>query len=159
AQVARLVHGSTVVTNLLLEQDADPLAVLTNEGLRDVLALARQDRRDLYTPHVAPPTPERRLFPAELRHELRGRIDALGAEVEAPDREQVMAIARQLRERGIASVAVCLLFAHLRPAHEHQVRDWLLDAAPELLVSLSSEVDPKPREFERVLVTAFDAYS
>lgn len=159
AQVARLVHGSTVVTNLLLEQDAGPVAVLTNTGLRDVLALARQDRRDLYTPVVAPPTPERRLFPAELRFEIRGRIGARGEEVEAPDREQVMAIAHQLRARGIASVAVCLLFAHLRPVHEQQVRDWLLQAEPDLLVSVSSEVDPKPREFERFLVTAFDAYS
>lgn len=159
AQVARLVHGSTVVTNLLLEQDAGPVAVLTNAGLRDVLALARQDRRDLYTPVVAPPTPERRLFPAELRFEIRGRIGARGEEVEAPDREQVMAIAHQLRARGIASVAVCLLFAHLRPVHEQQVRDWLLQAEPDLLVSVSSEVDPKPREFERFLVTAFDAYS
>jgi N-methylhydantoinase A len=159
AQVARLVHGSTVVTNLLLEQGAGPVAVLTNEGLRDVLALARQDRRDLYTPAVAPPTPERRLFPAELRFEIRGRIDAQGEAVEPLVREQVIAIARQLRAQGIASVAVCLLFAHLRPAHEQQVRDWLLEAEPELLVSLSSEVDPKPREFERFLVTAFDAYS
>ncbi len=159
AQVARLVHGSTVVTNLLLEQGAGPVAVLTNEGLRDVLALARQDRRDLYTPAVAPPTPERRLFPAELRFEIRGRIDAQGDAVEPLEREQVIAIARQLRAQGIASVAVCLLFAHLRPAHEQQVRDWLLEAEPELRVSLSSEVDPKPREFERFLVTAFDAYS
>jgi N-methylhydantoinase A len=159
AQVARVVHGSTVVTNLLLEQGAGPVAVLTNDGLRDVLALARQDRRDLYTPAVAPPTPERRLFPAELRFEIHGRIDARGEEIEPLAREQVIAIACQLREQGIASVAVCLLFAHLRPAHEQQVRDWLLQAEPELLVSLSSEVDPKPREFERFLVTAFDAYS
>lgn len=158
-RVARLVHGSTVVTNLLLEQGAGPVAVLTNEGLRDVLALARQDRRDLYTPAVAPPTPERRLFPAELRFEIRGRIDAQGEAVEPLDREQVVAIARHLHTQGVASVAVCLLFAHLRPVQEQQARDWLLEAAPELLVSLSSEVDPKPREFERFLVTAFDAYS
>jgi len=159
AQVARLVHGSTVVTNLLLEQGAGPVAVITNEGLRDVLALARQDRRDLYTPAVAPPTPERRLFPAGLRFEIRGRIGARGEEVQAPEREQLTAIAHQLRERGVDAVAVCLLFAHLRPTHEQQVRDWLLAAEPDLLVSLSSEVDPKPREFERFLVTAFDAYS
>lgn len=159
AQVARLVHGSTVVTNLLLEQGDGPVAVLTNQGLRDVLALARQDRRDLYTPAVAPPTPERQLFPADLRFEVHGRIDANGEEVEAPLRDEVMAIARELRNRGVAAVAVCLLFAHLRPAHEQRVRDWLLEAEPGLLVSLSSEVDPKPREFERFLVTAFDAYS
>jgi N-methylhydantoinase A len=159
AQVARIVHGSTVVTNLLLEQTDGPIAVLTNTGMRDILALARQDRRDLYTAAVLPPTPERRLFPAARRFEIAGRVDAHGSEIEPLDREQVIALAHRIAELGSRSVAVCLLFSHLRPAHERQVRAWLLDAEPALMVSLSSEVDPKPREFERFLATAFDAYS
>jgi N-methylhydantoinase A len=158
-QVARIVHGSTVVTNLLLEQTDGPVAVITNTGMRDILALARQDRRDLYTAAVLPPTPERRLFPAAQRFEIAGRVDAQGSEIEAPDRAQVIALAHRIAELGLRSVAVCLLFSHLRPAHERQVRAWLLEARPELMVSLSSEVDPKPREFERFLATAFDAYS
>lgn len=158
-QVARIVHGSTVVTNLLLEQTDGPVAVITNTGMRDILALARQDRRDLYTAAVLPPTPERRLFPAAQRFEIAGRVDAHGSEIEALDREQVIALAHRITERGLRSVAVCLLFSHLRPAHERQVRTWLLEAKPALMVSLSSEVDPKPREFERFLATAFDAYS
>jgi N-methylhydantoinase A len=158
-QVARIVHGSTVVTNLLLEQTDGPVAVITNTGMRDILALARQDRRDLYTAAVLPPTPERRLFPAAQRFEIAGRVDAQGSEIEAPDRAQVVALAHRIAELGLRSVAVCLLFSHLRPAHERQVRAWLLEARPELMVSLSSEVDPKPREFERFLATAFDAYS
>ncbi|WP_066271340.1 hydantoinase/oxoprolinase family protein [Hydrogenophaga palleronii] len=159
AQIARIVHGSTVVTNLLLEQNDGPIAVLTNTGMRDVLALARQDRRDLYTAAVLPPTPERRLFPAAQRHEIAGRVDAQGAEVEALDRDQVLALARKIHAAGVRAVAVCLLFSHLRPAHEQQVRAWLLEAQPSLMVSISSDVDPKPREFERFLATAFDAYS
>jgi len=159
AQVARIVHGSTVVTNLLLEQTDGPVAVITNTGLRDVLALARQDRRDLYTAAVLPPTPERQLFPAAHRFEIAGRVDARGDEIEPLDHEQVTALAHRIAASGLRSVAVCLLFSHLRPAHERQVRDWLLEAQPELMVSLSSEVDPKPREFERFLATAFDAYS
>ncbi len=159
AQVARIVHGSTVVTNLLLEQTSGPVAVLTNTGLRDVLALARQDRRDLYSPAVAPPTPERRLFPAELRFEIAGRVDAQGREIEPLDQAQVAALAHRIAGRGVPAVAVCLLFSHLRPEHEQQVRAWLLEAEPALMVSLSSEVDPKPREFERFLATAFDAYA
>ena len=158
-QVARIVHGSTVVTNLLLEQTDGPVAVLTNTGMRDILALARQDRRDLYTAAVLPPTPERRLFPAAQRFEIAGRVDAQGGEIEALDREQVIALAHRITAAGLRSVAVCLLFSHLRPAHERQVRAWLLDVEPALMVSLSSEVDPKPREFERFLATAFDAYS
>lgn len=158
-QVARIVHGSTVVTNLLLEQTDGPVAVLTNTGMRDILALARQDRRDLYTAAVLPPTPERRLFPAAQRHEIAGRLDAQGAEIEALNREQVIALAHRVKADGLRSVAVCLLFSHLSPAHEWQVRAWLLEAQPELMVSISCEVDPKPREFERFLATAFDAYS
>jgi N-methylhydantoinase A len=157
-QVARIVHGSTVVTNLLLEQNDGPVAVVTNTGMRDILALARQDRRDLYTAAVLPPTPERRLFPAEHRFEIAGRVDAQGAEIEPLDRGQVTALAQRMAASGMRSVAVCLLFSHLRPAHEQQVRAWLLEAQPELMVSVSSEVDPKPREFERFLATAFDAY-
>jgi N-methylhydantoinase A len=159
AQVARIVHGSTVVTNLLLEQTDGPVAVLTNTGMRDILALARQDRRDLYTAAVLPPTPERRLFPAAQRFEIAGRVDAQGFEIEALEREQVIALAHRIAEQGLRSVAVCLLFSHLRPAHEQQVRAWLLEARPALMVSISCEVDPKPREFERFLATAFDAYS
>lgn len=159
AQVARIVHGSTVVTNLLLEQTDGPVAVITNTGMRDILALARQDRRDLYTAAVLPPTPERRLFPAAHRFEITGRVDAQGNEIEPPDREQVLSLAHRIAASGLRSVAVCLLFSHLRAAHEQQVRAWLIEARPELMVSLSCEVDPKPREFERFLATAFDAYS
>ncbi|QHE85705.1 hydantoinase/oxoprolinase family protein [Hydrogenophaga sp. BPS33] len=159
AQVARIVHGSTVVTNLLLEQNDGPIAVITNAGMRDVLALARQDRRDLYTPAVRPPTPERRLFPAALRFEIAARVDAQGTEIEPLQREQITALAHRIAAEGVRAVAVCLLFSHLRPAHEQQVREWLLQAEPQLMVSLSAEVDPKPREFERFLATAFDAYS
>lgn len=159
SQVARIVHGSTVVTNLLLEQTDGPVAVLTNTGMRDILALARQDRRDLYTAAVLPPTPERRLFPAAQRFEIAGRVDAQGVEVEPLNREQIVALANRISESGLRSVAVCLLFSYLRPDHEQQVRTWLHEAQPALMVSLSSEVDPKPREFERFLATAFDAYA
>jgi N-methylhydantoinase A len=159
AQVARIVHGSTVVTNLLLEQTEGPVAVLTNVGMRDVLALARQDRRDLYTAAVAPPTPERALFPADLRFEIAGRLDAQGREVQAPDKDQVTALAHHIAEQKLSAVAVCLLFSHVSATHERQVRAWLLQTQPALRVSLSSDVDPKPREFERFLATAFDAYS
>lgn len=156
--VTRVVHGSTVVTNLLLEQNEGPVAVLTNSGMRDILALARQDRRDLYAAAVQPPTPEKRLFPASLRFEIAGRISNAGTEVEPLEREQVSALAQRIAHAGVRAVAVCLLFSYRNPTHEQQVRRWLLEAQPSLMVSLSCEVDPKPREFERFLATAFDAY-
>ncbi|CAN5330785.1 hypothetical protein BH10PSE18_BH10PSE18_40470 [soil metagenome] len=159
ASVVRLVHGSTVVTNLLLEHDAPPIGVLTTRGMKDLLALARQRRRDLYALHVPPPTPEAALFPARLRHEIAGRVDAEGREVEPVDDAEVLAAADMLVAAGVQSVAVCMLFSHLAPRHERHVRDLLARAHPGLHVSISSEVDAKPREFERFLGTALDAYA
>jgi len=158
-EVARLVHGSTVVTNLLLEQNAPPIAVLTSPGMRDVLALARQERRELYLPVIAPPTPEHRLFPPHLRFEIGGRIGATGAETAALEPASFEDIAAAIERAGVRAVAICLLFAHRNPRHEEQLRAWLQSRLPQVMVSLSSRVDPKPREFERFLTTALDAYS
>ncbi len=158
AEVARIVHGSTVVTNLLLEQNAPPIAVITSTGMRDVLALARQDRQELYAPVIAQATPAQALFPARLRFEIEGRIDAQGREAAPLAVEAFDPIATAIVDAGVRAVAVCLLFAHRNPGHEEQLRALLLGRHPQLLVSLSSEVDPKPREFERFLTTALDAY-
>ena len=158
-EVARIVHGSTVVTNLLLEQNASPVAVITTSGLRDVLTLARQDRRELYEAVIAPATPDAVLFPAHLRFEVDGRIDAQGREVAPLALEGFDGIAAAIAEAGVRAVAVCLLFSHRNARHELQLRALLRARCPQLLVSLSSEVDPKPREFERILTTALDAYS
>lgn len=158
-QVARIVHGSTVVTNLLLEQNAPPVAVLTTAGMGDVLALGRQERRELYLPVIAKPTPDERLFPAHLRFGIAGRIDAQGRETAPLALDGFDRIADAIAQSGVRAVAVCLLFAHCNPAHEQQLRDALAVRLPQLMVSLSSEVDPKPREFERFLTTALDAYA
>lgn len=158
-QVARIVHGSTVVTNLLLEQNAPPVAVLTTAGMGDVLALGRQERRELYLPVIARPTPDERLFPAHLRFEIAGRIDAQGRETAPLALDDFDRIVDAIAKSGVRAVAVCLLFAHRNPAHEQQLRDVLAARLPALMVSLSSEVDPKPREFERFLTTALDAYA
>lgn len=158
-QVARIVHGSTVVTNLLLEQNAPSVAVLTTAGMGDVLALGRQERRELYLPVVARPTPDERLFPAHLRFEIAGRIDAQGRETAPLALDGFDRIVDAIAQSGARAVAVCLLFAHRNPAHEQQLRDALAARLPHLMVSLSSEVDPKPREFERFLTTALDAYA
>ena len=158
AEVARIVHGSTVVTNLLLEQNAPPIAVVTTAGMRDVLALARQDRRALYAPVIAPAVPESALFPARLRFEIGGRIDAQGSETAPLDLSGIDAIAQAIADAGVRAISVCLLFAHRNAAHELHVADAMRARLPEVFISRSSEVDPKPREFERFLTTALDAY-
>ncbi|GBQ20130.1 N-methylhydantoinase A [Gluconacetobacter sacchari DSM 12717] len=157
-QVDRLAHGSTVVTNLLLERTAPPVGVLTTEGFADVLTLGRQNRGDLYAMAVPPPVPQS-LFPRALRKEVAGRILADGSEAISLDEAAVCAAASFWHEHGVEAVAVGFLHACRNPAHEQRVRAILADCAPDLRVSLSHEVDPEPREFERFLATALDAYA
>jgi N-methylhydantoinase A len=157
--VDRVVHGSTIVTNLLLELDEPPVALVLTRGLRDVPVLARQDRKELYEPVIAPAVPEARLFPDALRFEIGGRIDADGREVEPLDLSAVDAIAEAVSAAGVRALAIGLLFAHRNPAHERALHAALTARLPGLHISLSSEVDPQKREFERWLTTALDAYA
>jgi N-methylhydantoinase A len=157
--VGRVVHGSTVITNLLLELNEPPVALVLTRGLRDVPVLARQDRKELYEPVIAPALPEAKLFPDPLRFEIGGRIDAEGREVEPLDLAAVDAIADAVSAAGVRALAVGLLFSHRNPAHERALRAALQARLPSLYVSLSSDVDPQPREFERWLTTALDAYA
>lgn len=157
ADVTRWLHGTTIATNLLLEQDAAPVGVLVPRGFADVLTLGRQSRRDLYASHVGVQTPVD-LMPEDLRVEIDGRLGADGREVEPLTRSSVVDALSALHAAGVRSVAICLLFSHCNPAHERQVAAWCAEWSPALQVSLSSDVDPRPREFERWLTTAMDAY-
>ena len=157
--VGRVVHGSTVITNLLLELNEPPVALVLTRGLRDVPVLARQDRKELYEPVIAPALPEAKLFPEPLRFEIGGRIDAEGREIEPLDLSAVDTIADAVSAAGVRALAIGLLFSHRNPAHERALRAALHARLPGLYVSLSSEVDPQPREFERWLTTALDAYA
>ncbi|MGT2437624.1 hydantoinase/oxoprolinase family protein [Bradyrhizobium betae] len=157
--IDRVVHGSTVITNLLLELNEPPVALVLTRGMRDVPVLARQDRKELYEPVIAPALPEAKLFPEPLRFEIGGRIDAEGREVEPLDLAAVDAIADAVSAAGVRALAVGLLFSHRNPAHERALCTALQARLPGLYVSLSSEVDPQPREFERWLTTALDAYA
>lgn len=157
--VGRVVHGSTVITNLLLELNEPPVALVLTRGMRDVPVLARQDRKELYEPVIAPAVPEAKLFPDSLRFEIGGRIDAAGREVEPLQMSAVDAIADAVSAAGVRALAVGLLFSHRNPTHERALRAALTARLPDLYVSLSSDVDPQPREFERWLTTALDAYA
>lgn len=159
SDIDRVVHGSTVITNLLLELNEPPVALVLTRGLRDVPVLARQDRRELYEPVIAPALPEAKLFPEPLRFEIGGRIDAGGHEVEPLDLSAVDAVADAVRAAGVRALAIGLLFSHRNPAHERALRAALQARLPDIYISLSSEVDPQPREFERWLTTALDAYA
>ena len=152
--VGVLAHGTTVATNALLERRGARTALVTTEGFRDVIEIGRQDRASLYDLTAQKPAS---LVPRELRITVRERMGPEGMVVPLDDgslREAVAAVAAA----EVEAVAVCLLFAFLHPEHERAVGDALRVALPGVLVSLSSELLPEFREYERCSTTVANAY-
>ena len=149
-----LAHGMTVATNALLERRGARTALVTTVGFRDVLEIARQNRPSLYDlTQDRPPT----LVPRELRFTVKERMAPEG-EVEPLDEESLQGAVSAIRDAEVEAVAVCLLFAFMHPEHERQVGEALREELPDVHVSLSSEVLPEFREYERFSTTAADAY-
>lgn len=150
-QIARLVHGSTVATNAILEGRWAKTALLTTEGFRDVLEIGRQNRASLYDLSVERPEP---LVPRARRLTLSERLDYQGRIIKALDASQVKRLAPALKDAE--SIAVCFLFSYMNPAHERQVRT-LLEAELQVPITLSSEILPEYREYERTATTVMSA--
>jgi N-methylhydantoinase A len=155
--VERFIHGTTVATNAVLEQKGAVTAVLTTEGFEDVLEMGRQKRSRMYDLDMDPETPTF-VAPRRRRAGIRERLDAHGAVLTPLDEQQVRAAVTAFQRDGVQAIAVCYLFSFVNPAHERRTREICREVAPEISVSLSSEVDPTFREYERLCVTAFDAY-
>jgi N-methylhydantoinase A len=154
AGLAAFAHGMTVATNALLERRGARTALVTTEGFRDLIEIGRQDRPALYSLDVDRPPA---LVPRELRFTVRERMGPEG-ELAPLDEETVRAAVEALRAAAVESVAVCLLFGFLHPAHERAVGAAVREALPGVHVSLSHEVLPEVREYERFATTAADAY-
>jgi N-methylhydantoinase A len=152
--VASFAHGSTVATNALLERRGARMALVTTEGFRDVLEIGRQNRPALYDLARDRPPP---LVPRELRFTVRERMGPDGVLVPLDD-GSVGAVVDACREAGVEAVAVCLLFGFLHPEHERRVGEALRQALPSVQVSLSSEVLPEFREYERCSTTVCNSY-
>jgi N-methylhydantoinase A len=152
--VAAFAHGSTVATNALLERRGARTALVTTAGFRDVIEIGRQQRPALYdlTRHRPPP-----LVPRELRFTVRERMGP-SAEVLPLDGDSLASAVAAVERAGVEAVAVCLLFSFLHPEHERRVGEALRKALEDVTVSLSSEVLPEVREYERFSTTVADAY-
>lgn len=150
-----LVHGSTVATNALLERRGARTALIATAGFSDVLAIGRQNRPDLYAlvPQKPPP-----LVPGRWRFGVAERVTAQGEILQPLDPAGLPPILAQLLNDQIESVAICLLFAFHRPEHEQAIRDWLAARTSGLHFSLSSEILPEYREYERTATTVINAY-
>ncbi len=154
AAVSFLAHGTTVATNAVLERDWADTALITTAGFRDVLEIGRQTRPDIYDLHAEKPEP---VVPRNRRYEVPGRLDERGREIAPLDEERAREVAREIATGDADSVAVALLFAFEDASHERRIAEILADAAPDAAVSLSSDVLPEIREYERTLATALNA--
>ncbi len=154
--IAFLGHGTTVVTNLIIERSGARCALLTTAGFRDVLEIGRQTRPDLYdyTVERAPP-----LVPRHLRIEIAERLDADGRVLVALDEAAVADAAEALAGAGIEAVAVGFLHSYKNDVHERRAGEILRRLMPHAFIALSSEVLPEFREFERLSTTVINAYA
>jgi N-methylhydantoinase A/oxoprolinase/acetone carboxylase beta subunit len=155
--IRRFVHGTTVATNAVLERRGPKVGLLTTAGFKDVLEIGRQMRQQMYKVVLRPETPVF-LAPGAMRKEARERIGADGAIVIPLDEASVEAAAAALVQQGAEAIAICFLHSYLNPTHEQRAAAIIRASHPGLYVSLSCEVDPAFREYERSVVTAFDAY-
>jgi len=154
ALLDRLLHGTTVALNAVLEGATAPVGLITTRGFRDVLEIRRTSRPDMYDLQQEAPVP---LVPRRHRFEIGARMGPGGEELAPVDVDEVRAIAARLREAGIGSVAVCLINAYADTRHERAVGALLADAAPGLLVSLSTDLAREWREFERTSTAVVNA--
>jgi len=152
-----LVHGTTLITNATIERRGARTGFLVTRGFRDVIDIGREQRYDLFDLQLRFPEP---LVPPALRREVPERVLIDGRVEQALDEDAVLAAVHELvRGEGIAALAVGLLHSYAHPAHERRVRDLVRSAYPDLPVSLSGEVCPFMREYERWTTTIVNAYA
>ena len=148
-------HGTTKLINLLLERKGPRVALVTTEGFTDVLEIGRGNRTEPFNLFFRR-SPS--LVPADLRFGVKERTDGAGQCVVMPEREEVAALARQIRARGAEAIAVSFMNAYAGPANEQQVAQWLRELLPEMFVSAGSELTREWYEYERACTAAANAY-
>ena len=154
-ELAQAVHGTTLGSNVVIERKGGQVSLLTTRGFRDVLIIGREKRYQLYDLLVEKPAP---LVPRSWIHEVTERV-AFDGEVLTPlDEGGLRETVRRLAREGATSLAVCFLHAYANPAHERRAAEIVREEAPHVPVSLSSEVSPVIREYERTSTTVVNAY-
>ena len=148
-------HGATVATNAIITRTGAVTGLITTAGFRDVLEIRRMRMHKLYDIHWEKPRP---LVPRNLRLEVAARTDPRTGDVTKLDTDAVRAVVERLRSEGVESVAICYLHAYANGANERETRDIIREIAPEWGISLSSEVLPEIKEYERTSTTVINAY-
>jgi N-methylhydantoinase A len=153
--VTQAVHGTTLGSNVVIERKARGVGLLTTRGFRDVLLIGREKRYQVYDLQIDKPRP---LIPRRLIAEVSERVLADGSVRTPLDEADARRSIRALAERGVTTLAICLLHAYINPAHEHRLAALIAEEAPHVTVTLSHEVSPTFREYERTSTTAVNAY-
>ncbi len=154
-EVGQIIHGTTLATNALIERRGAKTALITTHGFRDVIEMRTESRFEQYDLNLELPEP---LLPRNLRLTVPERVDALGKVLIPLDMNAVHAVVDELSRIDVESVAVGLLHSYLNPSHERAIRDVLAQRLPDVSVSLSSDVSPQMREYERFNTVAANAY-
>jgi len=150
-----LIHGTTLVTNALIERKGAPTALLTTVGFRDAVEIGREHRYELYDLNLDLPKP---LVPRHLRFDVPERIAADGALIQALDEKFLRRLVSELSAKGIKAIAVSYLNSFRNPVHERRTAEIIGEVAPHIRVSLSSEVVAEIREFQRTSTTVANVY-
>ena len=155
AELHSLVHGTTLVANTIIERSGARVGLITTRGFRDSLEMGREIRYDLYDLRLEAPRP---LVSRPLRREVGERIDAEGRIVLPLDEAELRRVGRELAADGVQAIAVCFMHAYRNPEHERRAKQVLEEECPEIPLSISSEVAPEIREYQRASTTCANAY-
>ncbi|OAN86028.1 hydantoinase/oxoprolinase family protein [Sulfitobacter geojensis] len=153
--ITQIIHGTTLATNALIERRGAKTALITTEGFRDVIEMRTESRFEQYDLNLSLPEP---LLARQMRYTVAERVDARGDVLIPLNRVDVEEVVAQIKTAGYQSVAVGLMHSYLNPAHEQMVREVLADMMPDAMVSLSCEVSPQMREYERFNTVVANAY-
>jgi len=153
--IDQIIHGTTLATNALIERRGAKTALITTEGFRDVIEMRTESRFEQYDLNLTLPEP---LLPRQMRFTVPGRMDASGNELVPLTRAEIETVVDKIAVAGFESIAVGLIHSYLNDAHEQLVRDVLAEKMPDAMVSLSCEVSPQMREYERFNTVVANAY-
>ncbi|MCB8959591.1 MAG: hydantoinase/oxoprolinase family protein [Ardenticatenales bacterium] len=155
SQLAELTYGTTIVVNMLVQQQAMQTGLITTRGFRDVLEIGRAYRQgNIYDLYLDKPEP---LVPRDLRLEVTERLNFRGEVLTLLDEDECRQVIHTFKQREVNSIAVCLLHSYANPSHEQRLKELISAEFPEAYVSLSSEINPVFREYERTSTTVVNA--
>ena len=155
SDIGQIIHGTTLATNALIERRGAKTALITTNGFRDVIEMRTESRFEQYDLNLNLPEP---LLARQMRYTVTERVDATGSVLIPLDRSEVEAVVDRVAAAGYESVAIGLMHSYLNDAHEQMVAEVVAEKMPDAMISISSEVSPQMREYERFNTVVANAY-